>query len=208
MLKRRARSIAAAIAISAVAAVAAAGCGSSSTTTVTGTSGSGAGGSTTGGGSGGGGGSAGGGSGGGGGSNPLAGITPPPGSTKLSSRSGSGVAYARYSTSSSPAQVTSSYKQQLTGKGWTVVNRGGSGGGWGPYGGSSTGVTAKKNENDYVDVQAGGQSGQKTYFEVCGTTGKGTRSDCDRFSDEANHHTQSGGSQSGASSHTTTSGGS
>ena len=138
MLDTRVRSFAAAIAISAIAAVAA-GCGSSRTTTVTATpsatvtaapsttvtatpSTAAAGGSTTGGGSG-----------GGGASKPLAGISPPPGSTKLNSRSGAAVVYARYSTNMSPAQVRlSSYSRQLTSMGWSIVNSGGSGGGWGP----------------------------------------------------------------------------
>jgi hypothetical protein len=102
----------------------------------------------------------------------------------------------------------SHYKNQLTGRGWSIVNSGGSGGGWGPWGGSSAGVTAKKNEDDFVDVQAGGQRGQKTYVEVCATSGTGTRSSCDQFSDQANHHTHSGGSQSGSNNNKTKSGGS
>jgi hypothetical protein len=193
-----------------------AGCGGSgSTTTVTAaaatTSTTATGTTTTGGGSGGGGSGGGGGGGGskaGGAANALAGIKPPPGSKKLNSRAGDGVVYVRYSTNVSPANVISSYNHQLTGAGWSIVNRGGSGGGWGPYGGSSSGLTAKKNEDDYVDVQAGGQKGQKSYFEVCATTGKGTRSNCDQFSDQANHHTQSGGSQSGSNNNKTNSGGS
>jgi hypothetical protein len=102
----------------------------------------------------------------------------------------------------------SSYKNQLTRVGWTTVNKGGSGGGWGPYGGSNFGVTAKKRENEFVDVQAGGQRGQKTYFEVCATSGNGQRSTCDSLSDQANHRTHSGGSQSGSNPNSTTSGGS
>ena len=212
MLDTRVRSFAAAIAISAIAAVAA-GCGSSSTTTVTATpsatvtaapsttvtatpSTAAAGGSTTGGGSG-----------GGGASKPLAGISPPPGSTKLNSRSGAGVVYARYSTNMSPAQVRSSYSRQLTSMGWSIVNSGGAGGGWGPYGGSNYGLTAKKNEDEFVDVQAGAQRGQKAYFEVCATRGKGNRSTCDSFSDQAHHHTHSGGSQSGSNNNNDTNSG-
>lgn len=203
MFDRRVRSIAAATAISAVAAVAAAGCGSSSTKTVTSTTAASSGGSTTGGGSGGT--PAGG---GGGGSNPLAAITPPPGSTKIDSRSSGGAFYARYSTNQSPAQVTSAYKSELSGMGWSIVNSGGAGGGWGPYGGSGSGLTAKKREDEYVDVQAGGARGQKTYFEVCASSGKGSRSACDSLSDQSNHKTHSGGSPSGSSSTTTSSGGS
>lgn len=218
MLDTRVRPFAAAIAISAIAA-AAAGCGGSSTTTVTATpsttgtaaaaaagtansSTSAAGTSTTGGASGGGGTS-----GGGGASKPLAGISPPPGSTKLNSRSGDGVAYVRYSTNISPARVRSSYRRELTSMGWSIVNNGGSGGGWGPYGGSNYGLTAKKNEDEFVDVQAGGQRGQKAYFEVCATRGKGNRSSCDSFSDQAHHHTHSGGSQSGSNNNNNTNSG-
>jgi hypothetical protein len=216
MLERRVRSVVAAIAMFGIAGLAAAGCGGSSTTTVTAaaattaatTSSTTATATTTGGSSGGGGSGGSGGSGGGGAASALAGINPPPGSKKLSSRSGDGVVYVRYSTPVSPKNVVSNYTRQLSGKGWTIVNRGGSGGGWGPYGGSSFGVTGKKNENDYIDVQAGGQSGHATFVEVCATTGKGTRSQCDQFSDQANHHTHSGGSQSGSNNHSTNSGGS
>jgi hypothetical protein len=212
MLDRRGRSVAAGIVISAVAAVALAGCGGGGgTTTVTAaaatTSTTATGTTTTSGGSGGTGSGGGGGAKGGGASNALAGIKPPPGSKKLNSRAGDGVVYVRYSTNVSPANVISSYNHQLTGAGWSIVNRGGSGGGWGPYGGSSSGLTAKKDETDFVDVQAGGQKGQKSYFEVCATSGKGTRSSCDQFSDQANHHTHSGGSQSGSNNNNNTNSG-
>jgi hypothetical protein len=126
---------------------------------------------------------------------------------KLNMRTGEGVVYQHYSTSATASQVVSSYKQQLTGAGWSIVQSGGSGGGWGPYGGSESGLTAKKREDEYVNVQSGGQSGHKSYFEVCATSGKGTRADCDKLSDQANHHTQSGGSHSGSNSNNHTSSG-
>lgn len=156
------------------------------------------------------GGGGGGGSGGGGGAdaaNPLANISPPPGSKKLDSRSGNGVEYEHYSSSESPSQVQASYKQELTSDHWSIVNTGGSGGGWGPYGGSNYGLTAKR-ENDYIDVQAGGQKGAKSYFEVCATTGGGTREACNNVSNQSNQHTNSGGSQGGSNSNKTHSGGS
>lgn len=203
--KRGGRRGAAAIAISAIAAVVAAGCGSSSTTTVTAsgstpapspttatTSGGRSQGNTSGSSAG----------------NPLAGINPPAGSVKLGMNTGDGVLYQHYATSSSPAAVVSHYKQRLTGAGWTIVQSGGSGGGWGPYGGSDSGLTAKKREDEYFNVQAGGQSGHKSYFEVCATSGHGSRADCDKFSDQANHHTTSGGSHGGSSNNSTKSGGS
>ena len=213
MLERRVRPALAAIAMFGIAAVAA-GCGGSSTTTVTQAAATTSSSTTatptttattT---SGGGGGSGGGGSGSGGASNPLAGINPPPGSKKLNSRSAAGVVYVRYSTGVSPQNVVSNYKKQLSNRGWSIVNSGGSGGGWGPYGGSNYGVTGKKNEDDYIDVQAGGQKGQTTFVEVCATSGKGTRSQCNRFSDQAHHRTHSGGSQSGSNNRSTNSGGS
>lgn len=203
--KRGGRRGAATVAISAIAAMVAAGCGSSSTTTVTGsastpaappttatTNGGGSQGKTSGGSAG----------------SPLAGINPPAGSQKLGMNTGDGVIYQHYATSSSPAAVVSHYKQQLTGAGWKIVQSGGSGGGWGPYGGSESGLTAKRREDEYVSVQAGGQSGHKSYFEVCATSGHGSRADCNRFSDEANHHTTSGGSHGGSHNNSTKSGGS
>jgi hypothetical protein len=200
--RRRARPTTAAIAISAVVA---AGCGSSSTTTVTAPSSTTAPAPTTTTTSGGASGA--GTSGAGNGGNPLTGINPPAGSVKLGMSVGDGVVYQHYSTSSSPSQVVSHYNQQLTGAGWTIVQKGGSGGGWGPYGGSSSGLTAKKREDEYFNVQAGGQSGHKSYFEVCATSGHGSRAGCDKFSDQANHHTQSGGSQSGSSTNNNTNSG-
>jgi hypothetical protein len=215
MFGTRLRSLAAAIGISVATGVAAAGCGgSASTTTVTATTPTQAAATTTtaaapsGGGSASGGSVSGGGSGGGGASNPLAVITPPPGSKKLDSRTAPGVHYARYSSSLAPGQIVKSYHNKLTSAGWTIVQNGGSGGGWGPYGGSNFGVTGKKNEHDYLDVQAGGQRGQQSYFEVCATGDGGKRSSCDALSDQSLHHTHSGGSQGGSKPNSTNSGGS
>ena len=88
--------------------------------------------------------------------------------------------------------MISSYRQELDTDGWTVVNAGGSGGGWGPWGGSSAGLSARK-ASDYFDVQAGGSKQGATYFEVC--AGPGTRGACERQSNESN--ASSGGSQPG-----------
>lgn len=198
------------VAVGLAVVLAVAGCGSGGNTSSTSTSQA----STTSGGGGGAGKAGGGGSGrpgggGGGVQNPLAGISPPAGSKKLDSRSSGGVVYEHYSTSKSPSQVQSTYKQELTHADWSIVNTGGSGGGWGPYGGSNYGLTAKKSD-DYIDLQAGGQQGQTTYFELCATTGNGSRDDCNRLSnqDQQQSHTHSGGSQGGSKNNSTRSGGS
>ena len=119
----------------------------------------------------------------------IKGIDPPSGSKEISSSDKGGVYYAKYSTSDTPARVISVYSNQLNNDGWKTVNEGGSGGGWGPYGGSSSGLTAKKSGN-YFDVQAGGEKGHTTYFEIC--AGPGTREECDNESD--NSDSNSGGS--------------
>jgi hypothetical protein len=194
---KQGRNLALAFAICLIAALGAAGCGgsssSSSTTTVTETSseaeaGSGA-------------------ESGGGESGVLAGISPPSGSTLLDSKSRNGVVYEHYSTGKSPSQVESAYRQELTSAGWSIESSGGSGGGWGPYGGSDYGLTAKR-EDEYVDLEAGGEEESKSYFEVCATGGEGTRDDCDELSEEANQDSNSGGSGSGSESESTRSGGS
>lgn len=99
----------------------------------------------------------------------IAGISPPSGSNLLDSRSGEGVVYEHYSTSELPSKVESSYEQQLTSAGWPIVSSGGSGGGWGPYGGSDYGLTAKR-EDDYFDIEAGGEKNSTSYFEICATS--------------------------------------
>jgi hypothetical protein len=137
----------------------------------------------------------------------LAGISPPSGSTLLDSKSRNGVVYKHYSTSKSPSEVESTYKQELTSASWSIENSGGSGGGWGPYGGSDYGLTAKR-EDDYFDLEAGGEDNSTSYFEICATSGEGTRDDCDELSNESNQDSNSGGSESGSESESTESGGS
>jgi hypothetical protein len=83
----------------------------------------------------------------------LAGISPPADSELPDASSSGGVLYQRYSTSDSPSNVESDYKQRLDSAGWSIVNSGGSAGGWGPYGGSDYGLTAKRSD-DHVDLQA------------------------------------------------------
>ena len=58
------------------------------------------------------------------------------------------------------------FAKQAKADGYTISSAGGSGGGWGGYGGSNYGMTAKKGSG-YLEVQAGGESGAPTYYEVC-----------------------------------------
>ncbi len=81
--------------------------------------------------------------------------------------------------------------------GWSIKSSGGSGGGWGPYGGSDYGLTAKR-EGEYIDLEAGGEDDSTSYFEICATDGEGTRDHCDELSEESNQDSDSGGSESGS----------
>ena len=82
-------------------------------------------------------------------------------------KSGSdGNEYIRYKIAMPPKKVVNKYKRQAKRAGYSIVSAGGSGGGWGGYGGSDYGMRAKESSN-YLDVQAGGESGAETYYEVC-----------------------------------------
>ena len=94
-------------------------------------------------------------------------IAAPAGATQLQSAERSGAQYTRYSIGgTTPSAVVGDYESELKGQGYTVTNSGGGGGGWGKWGGASAGLSAN-NGSQFVDVQAGGQSGSTTYFEVC-----------------------------------------
>lgn len=85
----------------------------------------------------------------------------------MESSDNNGVQYARYSIDGQqPDQVVSYYTNIWQGEGYAINNSGGGGGGWGQYGGSGAGATGSK-EGTFIAVQAGGQSGSTTYFEVC-----------------------------------------
>ena len=134
------------------------------------------------------------------GANPLTGVAPPAGSSKLASRSSGATTWTRYSTRATPKSVVSSYRASLTSAGWAVVQAAGGGGGWGPYGGSGGGLTAKKS-GAYADVQAGAARSSKTYFETC--AGDGARGLCDRMStkaDSSSSGSHPGGDDAGTSS--------
>jgi len=101
-----------------------------------------------------------------------------------------GTTYARYSNGSeTPKSVVSTYESEVKKDGYKVTQSGGSGGGWGGYGGSDYGMTAEKS-GSYFEVQAGGESGKTTYFEVCLGTDKSAVEHCEDESNDSN----SGGS--------------
>lgn len=110
-------------------------------------------------------------------------LTPPSGAQQLESDGKNGAQYTRYSISGTQASaVTSAYQSQLESQGYSITNSGGSGGGWGKWGGSESGVSGN-NGSTYVDVQAGGQSGGPTYFEVCVGPSNTSVQDCEDSSD-------------------------
>ncbi|MBU6362935.1 MAG: hypothetical protein KGQ95_01815 [Acidobacteria bacterium] len=110
-------------------------------------------------------------------------LTAPSGAQQLESDSKSGAQYTRYSISGTAASaVTSDYQSQLESQGYNITNSGGSGGGWGKWGGSEAGVSGN-NGSTWVDVQAGGQSGGPTYFEVCVGPSNTSVQDCEDASD-------------------------
>ena len=124
-------------------------------------------------------------------SSDVAGIPKPPsGSEELQNRTEDGVHYARYSTTKmTPKEVGEAYANEVKADGYSITNQGGGGGGWGGYGGSEYGVTAEKT-GAYFSEQAGGESGGKTYFEVCVGADKSAVDECEDRSKDSN----SGGS--------------
>jgi len=108
---------------------------------------------------------------------------PPGGSQQLQQATSNGAAYWRYSVTGTPAaQVVSDYQSGLQSWGYSVQDQGGNGGGWGKWGGSGAGLTAQKG-GTHVSVQAGGQSGGPTYFEVCQGPSSQAVNDCENASD-------------------------
>ena len=131
------------------------------------------------------------------GSEVLAGLSTPAGSTLLDEDSNANVVYERYETSSTPEEVESTYESELTAAGWSIESSGGSSGGWGPYGGADYGLTAKR-EDDYFDLQAGGEKDSTAYFEIC--AGAGDREECDELSDDSSSGGSEGESESESNS--------
>ena len=92
---------------------------------------------------------------------------PPAGASQLETEYDDGVQFARYSIDGQqPQQVVDYYTGIWQGEGYTVTSSGGGGGGYGQYGGSGAGATGSK-PGAFVAVNAGGQTGQATYFSVC-----------------------------------------
>ena len=92
---------------------------------------------------------------------------PPAGASQLETKTDNGVAFARYSLAGQqPQQIVDYYTGIWQGEGYTVTSSGGGGGGYGQYGGSGAGATGSK-PGAFVAVNAGGQTGQTTYFSVC-----------------------------------------
>jgi hypothetical protein len=135
----------------------------------------------------------------------LTGIEPPSGAKLLDEKTSGDVIYQHYSTSKTPKQVEELYGEEVQAAGWSIVQSGGSGGSWGPYGGSDYGLTAKR-DDDYFDLEAGGEKSSTSYFEICASVAEGTREDCDELSNESSSN--SGGSESGGDDESSESGGS
>lgn len=111
-------------------------------------------------------------------------LTPPSGSTQLQQAQRNGAEYSRFSIAgTAPADVVADYRSQLTAAGFAITSDGGSGGGWGRYGGSDAGLSANDG-SAWVSVQADGQTGDTTYFEVCVGPSSTSVSDCDDASNQ------------------------
>lgn len=120
----------------------------------------------------------------------------PSGATELSSSDTGGIAYARYSISgTSPSAVIADYTSEAKAAGYTVTDSGGGGGGWGGWGGAESGMEAT-GTGTYLNVQAGGQSGGTTYFEVCSGADQSAVDQCEQNSmnDQQNQDSKSGAS--------------
>jgi len=119
---------------------------------------------------------------------------PPAGATQLESASDNGVQMTRYSVNGQqPQQVVDHYTGIWQGEGYTVTSSGGGGGGYGQYGGSGAGATGSKS-GSFVAVNAGGQTGQATYFSVCQGSDEQAVRQC---SDNANNNEDNNNNNNG-----------
>jgi len=116
---------------------------------------------------------------------------PPSGSVEQQTSNASGIVYQRWSNASgeSAQQIVSFYESALSAEGYTVSNSGGGGGGWGKWGGAGAGLTASKS-GSYVAVQAGGQTGQPVYFEVCQGSNEQAVDECENQSQGPDSNSQ------------------
>ncbi len=116
---------------------------------------------------------------------------PPSGSVEVQTSDDNGILYQRWSNASgeSAQQIVSFYESALTAEGYTVTNSGGGGGGWGKWGGAGAGLTAARS-GSFVAVQAGGQSGQPVFFEVCQGSNEQAVDECENQSQGPDSNSQ------------------
>lgn len=120
--------------------------------------------------------------------------TPPAGATKIDSANESGMQYTRYKIQGTTAeQVVSDYEAQFKAAGYSITNAGGSGGGWGQWGGEGYGMDASK-DGSFASVQAGGATSGPTYFEVCLGTDENVVDNCGQESQNDENDSNSKGS--------------
>lgn len=120
--------------------------------------------------------------------------TPPSGATEVDSANENGMQYTRYKISGTSAEdVVSGYEAQFKAQGYTIDNAGGSGGGWGKWGGSGYGMDASM-DGSFASVQAGGSDNGPTYFEVCIGTDKSVVDNCGQQSQNDENDSNSKGS--------------
>ncbi len=118
----------------------------------------------------------------------------PAGAKEVDEENESGMQYARYKVEGTSAKaIVDDYESELKSSGYTIENSGGSGGGWGKWGGSGYGMDAEK-DGTYVSVQAGGSSGGPTYYEVCVGSDKSVVDQCSNESSDDENDSNSKGS--------------
>lgn len=118
----------------------------------------------------------------------------PSGAKEIEDEDEDNVSYARYSIDGMTAEeVVAGYEKQFKADGFTITNAGGSGGGWGKWGGDGYGMDAEKS-GAFASVQAGGSSSGPTYFEVCVGADKSVVDQCGNFSQDDDEDSQSNGS--------------
>lgn len=123
----------------------------------------------------------------------------PSGAKELSAKSEGGVEYARYQISgTSPEQVISDYSDEAKASGYTVTDTGSGGGGWGGWGGAGAGMEGSMS-GSYLNVQAGGESGGPTYFEVCMGADQSAVDQCEQQSQNEQQNQNQNDSKSGGS---------
>ncbi len=120
--------------------------------------------------------------------------TAPSGATEVDSANEGGMTYTRYKIEGTSAQdVVSDYEAQFKAAGYTITNAGGSGGGWGQWGGEGYGMDASK-DGSFASVQAGGSDSGPTYFEVCLGSDESVVDNCGQQSQSEDSDSNSKGS--------------